>query len=175
MQTLWEETRIILPRLRRLARSWGGDIIGVTEKGFKHESKSKHFSGAPFTSYDLGVNWRRKIVFFNKEERQYLHWGDVIHEMGHVFACSKEPNWSASQEYDFFGWEYLLMLQVRGDKKLWSESMANYMVSVPRLNGDKWAEWCELDEEMRNEVLIDRIGIAARNGLYRGGKVRALR
>lgn len=60
---------------------------------------------APFSSW-LGVDYPNKTVYLTKD----AHLGEVIHEMGHVFASLRTPNFS--EEYDFFGWEFTVAQKV---------------------------------------------------------------
>lgn len=90
-----------------MALDWGGEIKEVTPLEFEEfiyqdKKGDTGYSRAPFATGRLGLNYEKKQIIFVGD----IPAADIIHEMGHVFACKYEPY--RSSEIDFFGWEYLL-------------------------------------------------------------------
>jgi hypothetical protein len=140
-----------LAELQSLARSWGGDVLVV------------HFNDpvwdlldhAPFSAW-LGVDHRLKLVYLTKE----ANLGEVIHEMGHVFATDRSPNFS--EEYDFFGWEFVVAQKVNLVDE-WIQSAGNYSVG-----GTDFAEFEELTVDEQSDLLEERVAHARQLGLIVG-------
>lgn len=130
-------------KLRDLARSWGGDILEVTSKGFKKIQERPDFFHAPFTNRKLGVDWRRRYIIGVD-----LYWPEVIHEMGHAFTTLDDPN--SSDEFDFFGWEYQLAKFIGADVGEWCESNESYQI-------EQFGDFGGLNSKDRRMVLQERV------------------
>lgn len=95
---------VFLKQLKVISKNWGGEIIQIEYPYDLTVIKDP----APFSAPVLGVDWdNKKIYFLNYNEIGPVN---LIHEMGHIFASLIEP--TSSTEWDFFGWEYLLALQI---------------------------------------------------------------
>jgi hypothetical protein len=147
-----------LERLRALARGWGGDLQQID---LDSPLWSLLIRNAPF-SKSLGVDHARKIVYFTDG----FEIGEVIHEMGHVFA-SNRPDFS--EEYDFFGWEFLVAVEVDLVEE-WVEAAGNYSVGGPQ-----YVEFGDMTREEQSDLLEERVQCAERIGLVRDGKPVSVR
>lgn len=100
----------MLSKLKKLVYEFGGTIKIVPEH---YRSMPGQIDWAPFrTKLYLGVDWKNKTLFHIGEfpsDPTTESLGDFIHEIGHVFACKVTPE--KSNEFNFFGWEYLVALQ----------------------------------------------------------------
>jgi hypothetical protein len=168
---LEEQNKIFIPKLQRVAHRLGGNVVAVSEERYD----ALHIFEAPFTSYRLGIDWIKRVVYFvwDTDGHTRLCWGDIIHEMGHVFACKKNPD--NSDEYDFFGWEWALMKQIGGNEDQWNESQKHYQIGI-QVNGSWFNEWGSLTPKQRRHVLKDRLEKAKALGLIDSRrKVQAIR
>lgn len=139
-----------LSKLKRLARKWGGDVVELSRSDY--DKLQSGFYEAPFTSYRLGVHHRSKTVYWSEK----VEVGEVIHEMGHVFASKRPPD--LTEEWDFFGWEYILAKKV-GALKEWTGSTSDYQVSE---DGETFGG---LTEAGRVVLLTERVSRAKALGL----------
>lgn len=162
------------PRLRILcqkAKGWGARILLVGRDRFEEVKDQDGFSDSPFSRFDLGVDYRRKIVYTGIALKDRAPFEEVIHELGHVVACLKEPG--ESDEIDFLGWEYALAKELRG-VRAWLSSNKNYAV------GDQFGtgvdELGELSSRKRQTVLNNCLAEARAQGLVtRDGFAQAIR
>lgn len=113
----------MLSKLREIAKTWGGDIVELSHEDFLAREEEETFSVAPFVNDDLGVDYNRKEVVFSSKRPPT--WCAVVHELGHVFACSEEP--LESNEFAFFGWEYILAKRIGGAQE-WCAANKDYGV-----------------------------------------------
>lgn len=117
---------LALKRLARKCRQWGGDLQYREREFFDHHNKSSEvyedrlFCAAPFTGWDLGVIHRDQRVLYGSHaepEQVPVYATSLIHEMAHCFASLVPPNRMIakdddSNEFQFFGWEFLLARQI---------------------------------------------------------------
>lgn len=123
-----------LLKLKDLAQSWGGDVREISQDGFdalKESARNKAFPAffdSPFTSYDLGIIWTEKKVVYTEKARLSgkMMWGHILHEMGHVFASTEEPD--RGNEFDFFGWEYAVVHHLQLDEVNWDKAQQDYCI-----------------------------------------------
>ena len=84
---------------------WNGAIKSIKDMN------NKKLEIAPFNE-GFGINYEEKIVCYwgsSLDDYTYFICG-LIHEMGHVFASLDGPK--DSDEYSFFGWEFLLSQEI---------------------------------------------------------------
>jgi hypothetical protein len=96
----------ILSELNKFVTSWGNELVCVDTTYPLHAIPYR----APFLDSDirLGFDWGNKVIYY--ESRADIC--ALIHEMGHVFASKSPPGKIFGEdEFDFFGWEYLLALK----------------------------------------------------------------
>ncbi len=145
--------------LKALASKWGGSVQEVDEDTF---DEIEDLELAPFTGARLGVVYATKTVYYCGD----VPWVDLVHEMGHVFACNETPE--GSQEWDFFGWEYAIVRKLRG-VKLWVRSNSGYIINK---DGDTFGE---LSRSERQATLRERVAHAHSTGLLKNGEPQAIR
>jgi hypothetical protein len=142
-----------IARLARICKKWGGKLIKIKDYS-DFPIWDKNFEQAPFTTEDLAIIHKDKIIFYSDK----IKWPQIIHEMGHVFACHTRPkNSSPNDEYMFFGWEYLLAKQIKGSIKDWFIENRKYSV------GENTKIFINLGALSRNEkydIINKRIKIA---------------
>lgn len=126
-------------KLILLANKLGGRVLNISHDKFKKifgENKYSQITGwsrpsylslAPFAGFeeDLGIDWNNKIVYFC-DSRKSIHWGGILHEMGHVFCSEVRP--VLSEEFNFLGWEYFIARKLNGIRE-WFTYNADYVVS----------------------------------------------
>jgi hypothetical protein len=162
---------IIVGRLRGLCQSWGGTLVEVPEAKLDEIEKReldrnrRDFYPAPFAN-DLGVFWRRKRIVYTTvpADRSYA---ELVHEMGHTFACTKNPE--DSDEFDFFGWEYAVIRYVGGSTALWAHTNRFYSVE----NGGR--ELGSLSEIEVYNLVQERVAHARTLGILNGYTPLAVR
>jgi hypothetical protein len=142
--------------LRKLAKSWGGDIVRVSPEKFKAEARGKDFFEAPFTNAKLGVLWKTKKVLFVGD----VPWGFLTHELGHLFASAENPE--RSKEFDFFGWEIVLARMV-GDLAEWEKTNKDYIVT------NCGRSLREVTKLQKDQVYKERIRRAEDLGILKNG------
>lgn len=178
--TLTKGQRGVLKRLRRRARKWGGDIRLVTEATFRSLEGHLTLSYAPFTSWDLGVDYENKIIYFSPYcmPEDTAHFGiNIIHELGHAFASPTSPRlMSGSEEpgqgeYEFFGWEMTLALNVGFTLDEFWTVQRDYQVD----DGDGQAEIQHLSPDKLEALYQNRISVATHLGLLKNGRPVAIR
>lgn len=111
-----------IAKLAEYAKQWGGALRIVSLDEYTTLLRRESFYEAPFTNSKLGVLWAAKEVI---AARGTVFWTEIVHEMGHVFAAKDNPN--RSDEYTFFGWEYVLAGKV-GDRDQWRKENDLYQV-----------------------------------------------
>ena len=128
----------------------------------------EHHEGfsSPENSDTHGLEWRKKIIYAVRGRESV---GQIIHEMGHVFADRYPPDSSRCSEWRWFGWEMAVARRI-GAWQTWSRCNANYGV------GRDGVEWEGLSTKRRQAVLAERIGHAKKLGvLSEAGEPRSLR
>jgi hypothetical protein len=154
-----------LQRLRKMAREWGGRIVHSPDQFRKiQEDLDKRFdldtpiSLCPFDD-DLAIDHARRLIVMRLAEPNL---GNLIHEMGHVFASKIAPR--DSEEWPFFGWEYMVAKQA-GCLSNWLKSTENYLVIAKHGN----IEFKYLDTFDKRRMLAERIRKARKLGLLKRG------
>jgi hypothetical protein len=164
----------IIEKLRGLAQKWGGELVELSRDDFDtrfggkdSQTVPKGLSQAPFSSHDLGICWSKKQVIFG----QPAEWHEIVHEMGHIFACKQRPY--KSKEWNFFGWEYALALYVggRAAAKEWTAANKDYGISDFKfrdgqlvLKHGSW-DFGGCTPEQREDILAERLAFAKNKGL----------
>lgn len=134
------------------------------EAGFDLE----HHEGfsSPENSATHGQEWGKKIVY---AVRGCESVGQIIHEMGHVFADRYPPDSSKCREWYWFGWEMAVARRI-GAWQTWSRHNETYGISR------KGADWGDLSVRGRQAVMADRIRYATKIGiLSEVGEPRSIR
>jgi hypothetical protein len=157
--------------LGKMCHKFGGRLVRVEKDAFdKLEFSSKgglvfqggNWDHAPFTLRDLAINWLNKVVIYSGE----VPWTEIVHEMGHVFAC-KEPPSEHPSEFEFFGWEVVIAKKFDLDK--WIENNRDYVVT-----GDN--DMGMLSRPALDGILAERVRAAEDNGLLtKSGNPRSIR
>jgi hypothetical protein len=149
-----------IKKLRNLAQKWGGKLVELSRDDFdtrfggKDPNNLRYPKGlynAPFSSHDLGIHWAKKQVIYSLP----AEWPEIVHEMGHVFACKKNPG--RSDESTFLGWEYAVALYIGGPMNEWDNCMGDY--------GVEGQEYGSLSKAEQQEVLAERLAFAKKKGL----------
>jgi hypothetical protein len=141
-----------IQKLRRLARKWGGDLVGVTQKewgALKEErltDRTHPFHEAPFSSRDLGVHWPSRRVIYCGE----VEWTEVVHEMGHVFATNANPD--DADELEFFGWEYTVVKFIGASVDEWVKHNKDYGI-----HENEHREFGDIPPKARGKLLQDLV------------------
>lgn len=155
-----------LKALCRKAEGWGGQIVFLNKGAFEAVKGLGSVDESPFSSHDLAVDHAAKTVYTSTEADWQAPWYEVVHELGHVFACLQTP--SGSSELEFLGWEYALARELRGVRE-WIQSNKDYGVGPGRDLGD-------LSRKELQELLKERLWTAGRNGLLDSrGRAQAIR
>lgn len=150
-------------KLQALALSWGGQVIGLSKLEFEEAELKESYSEAPFSANNLGVIWEEKKIVFSGD----VHWYELVHEMGHVFASRVCPY--EADEVSFFGWEYALAKQLRGVSE-WKEQNKDYAIA-PTLPsektgpGESWEEFGMYTNGRQMEIIRERVKYAKSVGL----------
>ena len=157
---------VTLSRLQDLARSWGGELVETSSEklkslGLDSMKKSKElreYYESPFSdSYSLGILLEEFKVLYVPGR---VHWSDIIHEMGHIFATKMPPY--RVDEWGFFGWEYAVAIHVGGELSEWLRNNGDYAVGVV---GGGYLELGGLTSDQRDAMLIERWDFAVQEGL----------
>lgn len=168
----------ILQALQQKALDFGGTLKVLTVEQFELlEDHDDAVSSAPFNTH-LACNWDLKEVYIQDSAVTCLRTlAEVIHEMGHVFACTEAP--LKSEEVEFIGWEYSVALELGLDDQ-WLQSMASYGIGgyIQKILGPSKTPRGEfgdltLDEQM--ELLEEMCFRAERDGLLQRGIPVAIR
>lgn len=142
-----------LSKLQALAESWGGAVLVVSSDDPVWDLPS--VTEAPFSSW-LGIDHPNMKVYLTEK----AHLGEVIHEMGHVFASLRTPYFS--EEYDFFGWEFVVA-QKADLVTEWLEGAGNYSVG-----GTQYVEFEDMTPDEQSDLLEERVQHAQKLGLIVG-------
>lgn len=105
---------------------------------------------SPFSSF-CGIDWKAKKLYLTDEADP----GDLIHELAHLLATDKPLK--KQEEFDFFGWEYILAKQL-GVYDWWLGTIQNYYVTPER-------EFGELSQKEQRQVLRERKEYALKMGM----------
>lgn len=144
-------------KIEKIAIDLGGKINLIENQDLFELSKDKKFSMCPFNGR-MGINWFDKIIFLSKE-LELIRATEVIHEMGHVFACKHSPNCSmrnkcstscvrsnnynpsfsvidnrlndpeSYSELDFLGWEILVSIKAGVSIDTWLKENGDYVIN----------------------------------------------
>jgi len=142
---------------RKFAKQLGGDIV-VVDKLTARFSEANVFP-CPFAYSTMAVDWHEKTVIVAQDLKADNIYG-LIHEMGHVFASNKTPNWA--KEFDFFGWEYAVATKL-GLLFQWSHGTKDYSIAVTATKCSK--EWGELDAVEQDRTIRERLAHAVKTKL----------
>lgn len=155
-------------RLQKLVQRWGGTLERITPKEFKElVISSGTFADAPF-AHNVGVDFKRKRILWHGKQPTV---GNLIHEVGHVFASKKEP--FSSDEWSFFGWEHATARYV-GAERSWFKASYDYYVEVRA--GMSASQFGRHTRKQQLELISERTVYAKKHGLIgAGGKPRAVR
>jgi hypothetical protein len=154
-------TEEVFEQIIQLCRDWGGDILQVSKKDFNliYREDRTNFFEAPFSSRNLGIDWASKRIIWAEE----AICAEILHEMGHLFACSKNP--TMSDDYTFFGWEYLLAKRFK-IVDLWTKSNRDYCVEY---EVGKFSDLGDLTESQKQQVLLNRVEVGQKLGIIVNG------
>lgn len=133
---------------------WGGRI-DVMEDGawrdlFPRVRRYEHGGYLPGGLYESpfadghGIHWDSKAILVAKSN---VNVGSIIHEMGHTFLDSGNPE--NSQEWAWLGWE-IRMARMARCYRTWSRQNSSYVV------GDG-TEWVALSTARRRELEAERV------------------
>ena len=142
-----------IAKLQKLCKSLGGDLIALSSEQFDNK-RNKTFYECPFARRRLGLDFTKKKVLYADEPV----WTEIVHEMGHVFACKKAPPFT--KEWSFLGWEYAVCLYLGGDLSVWKHDMRDYVVE-----GDDQEDFGSLSDSAQNELLVERLKHAQQHKL----------
>lgn len=96
-------------------------------------------------------------------DKEYLL-GELIHELGHVLACSSPPE--KSGELNFFGWEWVVACKF-GVEDLWRESCKDYALN--------YSDFGDLSRPEQDRVLLTARRAAVKRGLIKAGEPVSVR
>lgn len=152
-----------LASLFKIVKSWGGHVKNLSVE----EYQSAQIEKAPFTGNDLGIDWESKTLFYTEAREPW--WPEVIHEMGHIFACKHPPNSNSCNEIDFFGWEYVLARKIRGPIRDWYNSNEDYQIDSCdchrcKSNGPSYKELGRLDRLCQRRMIRQYIQSGIESG-----------
>jgi hypothetical protein len=151
-------------KLKVLCESWGGRLNYVSHLDYDLVKEQDGYFEAPFTGAQLGILWATKAIYYS--DFTDAHPYEIIHEMGHVFACAVPPY--KSNEYDFLGWEYALCRHVGYSPKAWVIGNRDYGVN-------DGSEMGGLTPPQVRALLNERMAFARAIGLLQGYKPVAIR
>lgn len=171
-------------QLIKLAHKLGGRVRNVKKQVFDvifytESIDELNFSVAPFAgaNEDLGIDWNNKIVYFCDSEKP-MHWGGILHEMGHIFCSVRPPN--SSEEFNFLGWEYFIARKLKGVND-WFSYNSNYIVTNNSENKDFGYYLTDISEDKTEgrkdlyKILYDRLNYAQNNRMIINNKPMSLR
>lgn len=128
----------MIDKLRAYCHKWHGDLLVLSGIEFDRlpfpDYLGQYDSGwheAPFTD-GMGIHWPSRRVFVKESHTKYTT--DIIHEMGHLFACRWNPN-GPIEEHEFLGWEIRLALLVGLPDSEYKRQNSNYVVDAPITDG----------------------------------------
>ena len=149
-----ETNRYKVEKLALLCATWGVQVVEKPEEEIR-KIKRLTFYHAPFTSRQLGVDYKRREVYYAPG----IPWPHVLHEMGHASASRRRP--SRSDEWKFFGWEYLMAQYVDGVDE-WVKSNESYQVDDGSPGG--FAELRDVSAIRLQELIREAIELGTRYG-----------
>lgn len=156
-----------LDLLTAMARALGGDIR--EDDWLDYPDTPPSIAACPFDQH-LAIDHERKRVLYRGQPGL----GGIPHEMGHVFASTKAPR--DSEEWEFFGWEYLIAKRA-GVAAEWFASSMTYQ--IPRgtdgFRRKRLVDFGALPVREQRSVLAERIRFARRNGTIRRGNPVSIR
>lgn len=144
--------------LSRLCRRWGGELLLLSTREFRHMSRVSGRSTHPAGAHAIDRGARLVIV-----NQRHANPGTIIHEMGHVFLEEADPFYS--DEPEWLGWEITLARQARCFQT-WSKQNAGYRLEF---EGDSYL-WEEMRPCKQRGLIMERIehakglGIVSRVG-----------
>lgn len=149
-------------KLKRRARAWGGRLIEIKNG----EGRPYGMQQAPFSSKRIGVCYSEKIVYYSRE----CFIPEIIHEMGHVFACNHKP--MNSDEWSFFGWEWILAKAIGLTQSEFATGNYNYLAYD---SNQSLFEVGKMSPKFLQKVLADAIVSSKENGLIVRNRAKAIR
>lgn len=165
----------VLKRLRRLAKSWQGDIVEISEEEWTRCVDSGHCNEAPFSNWHVGVCHADKTLVFTQYKmptNAAVLAATLIHEMGHCFA---ERELESSNEFNFFGWEQTLALKLGFSLEEWLTANKDYYVTPTRDIGSFQTKRKDGFTKPLYKIIEDRMRVAEALGLVKNGKPQNLR
>lgn len=146
-------------RLAKLCQKLGGRLIRVSEDTFQQiDALTKRaWHEAPFTHHMLALSWHHKTIAYSGD----VSWTEIIHEMGHVFACSKSPRYYP-EEWPFFGWEIAVAKMF--DLKHWIDTN-DYIVGSDAEDICPSETMKDLTPKQLDTMIQERVAVAKRTGL----------
>ncbi len=162
-----------MQRLFAMIEGWGGKLERVNYVTYAEFVRARplSFAPAPFTSADFGIFWKDKLFVYT--DRVAIRPSELIHEMGHVFACLTPPRDLDTEEVDFLGWEYVLACAVGVDPVVWRRDNDQYMVTLPQSDGP--VEMQALNDSEFAILMADRVFAAEKFGTIINGLPVAIR
>ena len=116
----------LVKKIAKVIKPWGGTI--ETRVGgwriFDEDEDRRVLGIAPFDG-TLACSYDKKKLYLAVTKGHKANISGLIHEAGHVFACTDLPAYS--QEMDFLGWEYQFAKQL-GVLKRWYAENEDYAV-----------------------------------------------
>ncbi len=110
---------VVLQRLQKACRRWGGGLQQVTPQIWRRLKACSGFFPAPQKEI-VGIHWPSRHIYYVG----IVHWGSLIHEMGHTFASHNDPE--SSSEDLFLGWEYQVVRFIGAPLEKWLDYMKDY-------------------------------------------------
>lgn len=169
----WKGAQVFVNKLRDLCIQLGGELILLPEASFarlfrpwEHGNTQDNypFTEAPQSNRGHGVNYDKLTVY---AQRDLVQPNALIHEMAHVFASPKPPDWA--DEYSFLGWEICCAIKF-GLYQAWSRDNKDYGINAGRTEGfpREFSEWQDINAHGRALVCRNRIEAAQADGLVDG-------
>lgn len=149
-------------KLASLAKKWKGRLV--------YRPELRPGDASPFSEY-VGLNWRYKEVYYT----DLAHWPEILHEMGHVFACLQVPD--KSVEPDFLGWEIATVRLIGADFLEWRKDN-NYAVDcsvVPVLEDRSMTDIQDLTDREFDSLVKTTLQISTKKGLIVNNNPVAIR
>lgn len=125
--TYLQNNERIIDKLSVIINTFGGKLVLYNDYAehdrIRHE---KSVDKCPFDSR-LAINIKSKIAHAYKATNGCINWVGLVHEMGHLF-CTKDIT---TDEYPFFGWEYLIAKNILEEEVDWIRQCDDYRVEHP--------------------------------------------
>lgn len=123
----------ILDRLLKQHTGWGGGVQFIPTTTFRTQYLHAGISVCPFWS-DVAICYQSKTLYWIDPTGTDLDWVfrvcGLIHEMGHLWAAPHSPTKPGLQEFDFWGFEYLLAQQCGISLEEWVEGNGDYAIRI---------------------------------------------